>query len=523
MAMDNSRRQFFTRTSGLRPDAVAVARSNAQADPHTHMHADPHMRIGAGSAAIPALKGALATRAALAGGLGTMAQAAQAAVVAPNDYKALVCLFMYGGNDAHNWVVPLDATHHAMYRNARGGYADEGQGGLALRPSQLTEINPGTGQASGRRFGMAKELAPLTALYNAGQAAVVANVGPLLRPTTKAQFNNEAGLPPKLFSHNDQQSIWQASAPEGASQGWAGLMADLFSDYNGNPTFSSVSATGNTVLLAGRKVVQYQVGPDGSVTMRGFGQGEDQIHASYAAPASVRALLADAGTGALRKELVRIMQRSIAADVSFRASVMNTPVADLPALSYGAMPPGHPGQLSDDPLAKQLRMVARIIRANGVLGMKRQVFMVSIGGFDNHDQLNREQPALMRRVAQSIDWFQSALGAELQNKVTLFTASDFGRTMASNGKGSDHGWGAHHFAVGGAVRGGRIVGAFPRLALSTPNEDNPDEVGSGRLLPSTSVDQFAAALGRWFGVPEGDLDAVLPNLAQFAKRDIGLF
>ena len=506
MAMDISRRQLFIRSTHG---------TGSQASPQAHAEA--------GTTAIHALKGALATRAALASGLGAMAQAAQAAVAAPNDYKALVCLFMYGGNDAHNWIVPLDAAHHALYRNARGGYADESQGGLALRPSELTEINPGDGQANGRRFGMAKELAPLTALYNAGRAAVVANVGPLLRPTTKQQFINEVGLPPKLFSHNDQQSTWQASAPEGASHGWAGLMADLFSDFNSNPMFSSVSATGNTVLLAGRKVVQYQVGPNGSVTMRGLGPRDDHIHASYAAPASLRALLADAGSGALRKELVRVMQRSITADVSFRAMVMNTLVPDLPALSYGAMPLGHPGQLSDDPLAKQLRMVARIIRANGVLGMKRQVFMVSIGGFDNHDQLNREQPALMRRVAQSIQWFQSALDAELQNNVTLFTASDFGRTMASNGKGSDHGWGAHHFAVGGAVRGGRIVGTFPRTALSTPNEDNPDEVGSGRLLPSTSVDQFAAALGRWFGVPETGLDAVLPNLAQFRQRDIGLF
>ena len=502
MAMDTSRRQFFTRTAGL------------------------HGRTEAASPAIHAFSGALgalATRAALAGGLGAMAQAARAAAVAPNDYKALVCLFMYGGNDGHNWVVPLDTAHHALYRDARGGYADEGEGGLALRPSALTEIDPGTGQASGRRFGMAKELAALTALYGAGRAAVVANVGPLLRPTTKAQFDDEVGLPPKLFSHNDQQSIWQASAPEGASHGWAGLMADLFVQHNSNPVFTSVSATGNTVLLAGRDVVQYQVGPNGSVTMRGLGEGDDQVQASYVAPASIRTLLADAGSGALRKELVRIMQRSIMADVTFRAKVMSMPMAELPALSYGAMPGGHPGQLADDPLAKQLRTVARIVRANGALGMKRQVFMVSIGGFDNHDALSREQPALMRRVAESINWFHDALGAELQDKVTLFTASDFGRTLASNGKGSDHGWGAHHFAVGGAVRGGRIVGSFPRTTLSTPDDDNPDDMGSGRLLPSTSVEQFAATLGRWFGVPDADLDGVLPNLRQFSQRDIGLF
>ena len=268
--------------------------------------------------------------------------------------------------------------------------------------------------------------------------------------------------------------------------------------------------------------MQYRVGTDGSITMAGFEADQDNIMGSYAARASLRTLLADGRGGALRQQLVRILQRSIIADVTFRASVIATPLPAFPDVTYTGMPDGAPSQLADDPLARQLRIVARTVRSHAAPGMKRQVFMDSIDGFDIHEEQMREQTALMQRVAQAISYFQGALG-DMQDQVTLFTASEFGRTLASNREGSDHGWGSHHFVGGGALRGGRMVGRFPETRLSLPDEENPDEVGSGRLLPSTSVEQLAGTLGRWFGVADGELDNVLPSLRNFTHRDLGLF
>ena len=435
---------------------------------------------------------------------GMAALAAQQSQAADTDgaYKALVCLFMNGGNDSHNWVVPIDSASHAEYSRPRGE--------LAWPLAQLQAIQT-TGQAAGRAFGMPLELAPLRKWYLSGQAAVVANVGPLTRPVTAAEFRAGAGLPSKLFSHNDQVSSWQSLAPEGARSGWGGRMGDILMAANAYPVFTAVSASGNAVFLAGNQVNQYQVGLDGPVAVSTLNAGA--VFSSSQGAAVLRRTLAATGSNPLQAEYARVMQRSLDTSSQLSTALAGVAVPAIPAIAlpqYG----GGVTTLNKSSLARQLSMVARLIGAGQGLGMRRQVFMVSLGGFDSHANQMRDQPALMAQVAHSIDYFLTSLaGMGLLNNVTLFTASDFGRTLQSNGDGSDHGWGSHQFVAGGAVAGGRIHGQFPITALGTA-----DDLGSGRLLPSASVSQMAAPLGRWMGLNDAEVATVLPGISNFDAR-----
>lgn len=434
----------------------------------------------------------------LAGMAALASQQAQAADTA--GYKAVVCLFMAGGSDMNNWVVPIDATGYAEYATARRE--------LAWPAARLTPITAAT-QAAGRRFAMPTDLAPLQRLYEAGQAAVVANVGTLERPVTKADVLAGRNLPAKLYSHNDQQSTWQSLSPEGARSGWGGRMGDVLMSANQQPVFTAISASGNAVFLSGSTVTQYQVGLDGPVAARAL--GSTWVHGSSTAGAVLKRTLAANGDTALQAEYTRVMQRGIGADEMLRGALAATNVPAIPTTPI-ALGNGGVTSLDKEGLAKQLRMVARMIGAGQKMGMRRQVFMVSMGGFDTHNNQMRDQPSLMARVAYSTEYFMQAMAAlGLQNNVLLFSASDFGRALASNGDGCDHGWGSHHFVAGGAVKGRQIVGRFPTTALGTA-----DDVGSGRLLPSTSVTQMAAELAGWMGVSATEMPYVLPNVGNFA-------
>ena len=436
----------------------------------------------------------------LAMGMAGLSALAQQAVAADTSgYKALVCLFMHGGNDGHNWIVPYDATGYAQYARARTT--------LALPYNALQPI-ASTTQGSGRAFAMAAELAPLRALYEGGRASVVANVGTLLRPITKAQYLAGQGVPPSLFSHNDQQSAWQSLSPEGARSGWGGRMGDILAAANANPVFTTVSASGNAVFLSGTGVVQYQVNADGPVGVSALGRGwllgSDQT-------GTLRGVLADAGSNPFQAAHTRVMQRAIQAEATLRTTLTTVNVPALPATPM-LMPTGNT-TLDKEPLARQLRMVARLIAAQQALGMRRQVFFVSLGGFDTHNHQLRDQAALTTRVAMSARWFHDTLAAMgMGQNVTLFTASDFGRTLSSNGDGSDHGWGNHHFVVGPALRGREVHGRMPAAALGTV-----DEVGSGRYLPSTAVTQLAGSFGTWMGLSASELAWALPTLGAFPQ------
>ena len=417
---------------------------------------------------------------------------AAAALAAPADYRALVCVFLFGGNDQTNTVVPYDEAEYAVYRNARPG--------IARDRTDLVSLGPVAAQG-GRSFALPKELAPLATLYAQGAAAIVANVGPLVVPTTKAEYRNAAvPLPPKLFSHNDQQSVWQSSDAEGGTVGWGGRFGDLLATANGSPTFTAVSVSGAAVFLAGQQILQYQVGSGGPVAISAL---TGNPFGSPRAAATLRQLLTATYPHLFDNEYARVTARSIDA-----AAALSEALAGAPALTT-PFP-------DDNPLAQQLRMVARIISVRGALGARRQVFFVSQGGYDTHDNQLGTQPGLHAGLAAAIDsFYRATVELGVAGSVTTFTASDFGRTLSSNGDGSDHGWGAHHFVVGGAVRSG-IHGRFPVVALNTA-----EDVGSGRLLPTTAVVQYASTLARWFGVPDASLTDALPDIINFGTRDLG--
>jgi len=351
---------------------------------------------------------------------------------------------------------------------------------------------------------MAPELAPLLPIFNAGKMGVMLNIGTLVQPTTKLQYtNNSVPLPPKLFSHNDQQSVWQSSAPEGATSGWGGRMGDLFESGNGNATFTCVNVSGNAVFLSGKTAVQYQVSETGSVP---FAALQKPLFGSSAASTVLQALVTQPRTHLMEQEYTRVTARSISAN-----GVLTSALAAAPAIKT-------PFPAKND-LGNQLKMVAQMIASAGPLGAKRQVFFVSMGGFDTHDGLDTVHPGLLTGVADAVAAFYDAtVELGVANKVTTFTASDFGRTLTVNNDGSDHGWGSMHFVLGGAVKGQRFYGTPPAVA-----NNGPDDVGQGRLLPTTSVDQYAATLGKWMGASDTDLLSLLPNLTNYdiAKRNLG--
>ncbi|MFF7395940.1 DUF1501 domain-containing protein [Achromobacter sp. NPDC008082] len=435
-----------------------------------------------------------ATGAAAPLALNLAALGAAAAQAAPPSYKALVCVFLYGGNDPFNTIVPVDDAAYRAYAAARTD--------IALRRDTLraTALRGKAAAPDGAQFALAPALAPLAPLYENGQMAVLLNVGPLVVPTTKAEYiSARVPLPPKLFSHNDQQSYWQALAPEGAASGWAGRLTDLFASANAQRTFTGITAGGSTVLLAGHKVAGYRVGINGSTPIELLHR---DMYGSSACTALLRQLITQPREHLMERELSRIAAQSIDADTRLRAALADVAV---------------PGDFGS-PLAQQLKIVARIIGARQALGARRQVFFVSQNGYDNHTGLNDTHPALLRELGQSLAVFQQALTTlGVADQVTTFTASEFGRTLGSNGNGSDHGWGSHHLVLGGAVNGGRSYGTHPEIAL-----DGPGFVDNGRLLPTLAVDQLGASLGRWFGAGRDDLRLVFPNLKNFDADALAL-
>ena len=431
-----------------------------------------------------------------------LASIAEASAATANDYKAIVCVFLYGGNDYGNTLVPYDAASYAAYYQQRPtlAHARSSLTATALTPT----VMPVDSAGAPRQFALAPGLAPLLPIFDAGHMTAVLNVGTLVQPTTKLQYTNRSvKLPPKLFSHNDQQSFWQSTTPEGAVSGWGGRMGDLFQSGNGNATFTCVNVSGNAVFMSGNSAVDYVISPGGSVPLSGI---MAPLFGSQASSDALRALVTQSSTNLLENEYSRVMRRSIDCN-----TVVTGALAGAPAI---ATPFPASNRLSD-----QLKMVARMISCAGAIGAKRQVFFVSLGGFDTHDGLVTEHPVLMKTVADAVSSFYNAtVELGVANKVTTFTASDFGRTLAGNNDGSDHGWGSMHFVVGGAVNGKRFHGTPPIIA-----NNGPDDVGQGRLLPTISVDQYAATLGHWLGVSDADLLTTLPNLVNFnpSTRKIG--
>ena len=445
-----------------------------------------------------------------------LAAMGNAAAQSAGDYKAMVCLFLNGGNDAFNTVLATDSASWNEYLRVRNtGGSDSIHLPGTGETGGVLPIVPATAQA-GRSFALHPSLGPLKELFDGGRAAVVANVGTLIAPTTLAQYKAKSvALPPKLFSHNDQQSTWQSGQPEGASVGWGGRLGDLAVAGNANAMFTTISAAGNTVFLSGQQVRQFQVGQAGAVPIRGISAN---LFGTAAGTSALQAILADAGNDLIEQEQKSAVQRAISSQSILSGAMLAAGPTGVPNPTSYINPTT--GVAATNPLAVQLQTVARIIGGRSALGAKRQVFYVTLGGFDTHDRQKIQQADLMARLAHALAYFDTTLaalqGTDLRRQVTTFTASDFGRTFTSNGDGTDHGWGAHHFVVGGAVRGRDIYGAFPASGLG-----HALDVGSGSLLPTISVDQYGATLARWFGVPDSQLGEVFPNLANFTQRDLG--
>ena len=414
----------------------------------------------------------------------------EAAAATATDYKALVCVFLYGGNDYANTLPPYDSAGYAAYAAARQN--------IALNRDALagTLLNPASALAGGRQYALAPNLAPLLPVFNAGKMAVVLNLGTLVQPTTKAQYQAQSvKLPPKLFSHNDQQSYFQASNPEGATSGWGGRLGDVFQSGNGAASLTCINTSGNAVYLTGRSALQYSIGTGGPISLL---SNSGSLFGSATAASTLRTLMTSGQAHMLGNEHARVSKRALDTYTQVTGAL-----AGAPAANFTGFPTGN--------LADQLKMVARMISVSGELGAKRQVFFVSQGGYDLHDNLATQHPGLMTALGGAMRAFYDAtVQLGVADRVTTFTGSDFGRTLQSNDDGSDHGWGSMHFVMGGAVKGRQFYGAPPAIGNGTA-----DDVGQGRLLPTTSVDQYAATLAQWFGVPTGELTTVLPNMGNY--------
>ncbi len=488
-----------------------------------------------------------------------LATMGSAAAQTATSYKALVCIFMFGGNDANNMVLATDNDSWGRYWSARqtgnnpialmpvgtaatapgarnaltgrtlpGGNAayafPEAWGGvLPIATLTPNPVPPGT-NASSRTFGLNPHLAPLLPIWTGGRLAVAANVGPLIVPTTKAQyFNRSVPLPSSLMSHNDQQSTWQSGSTEGARRGWGGMLADQFLASNTNTAFTAISTAGNAVFLAGQNVNQYQISTDQTSPGPSIDaiDPNEFLYGTKGLDVRIREIIRDtAGSSYFMQDygskVVRSMDASTLLNAQFAAGSVG---ASIPAPTPLLNPITRANQVN--PLAVQLQTVAKVIAGNGSLGMRRQVFFVSIGGFDNHDVQNVSQAPLMARLGHAMAYFDEVLGnvggVNMRDQVTTFTASDFSRTFTTNGDGTDHAWGAHHFVMGGAVRGGDVYGQYPTLGVDGGGFNNPN-MANNVLVPQMSVDQFGGTMGRWFGLSDSQIASVFPNIPNFNNR-----
>ncbi len=439
-------------------------------------------------------------------GLNSMAAMAQGS--GASGYKALVCVFLQGGNDGHGTVIATDPT--SFTRSHRRGQERQG---WRIRISELLPIVLKTPQ-SGRTFALNPALVGVQNLFNAGRAAIVANFGTLIAPATKAQVNaNSVPLPASLFSHFDQTAAWQAIASNGGSAehvGWGGAVADLIEsmNMNSNSMFTCISTAGIALFLSGQTSFQLNVTSAGPIPIGGMAQP------AFGLPASnpLSSILTADETNLFAKEYGVVINRSLQAQALLASSMLAAGVGGVPNPPQYLDPVTN--KLVDNPLAVSMQTVARIIGGRASLGVNRQIFYVQLGSFDTHNNQAIQHAQLLTQLGSAFEYFDGLMtAAGLGNQVTSFTASDFGRTLTSNSDGTDHGWGSHHFVVGGAVQGQDMYGQYPVIGV-----DQANDLGAGRLIPTTSVDQYAGTLANWFGLSDGQVREVFPNFANFGSN-----
>lgn len=426
------------------------------------------------------------------------------------DYKALVCLFMFGGNDSWNMLVPMETSEYDAYFKSRGGGTSSS---LAIDKSALLAITRGDFVATNLKFGFHPNLGGIQQLFNEGRLAAVPNVGPLIKPLSKQQYletsSDSSDLPPQLFSHSDQQEQW--SNLRGRlllKTGWGGRTGDLIATRIGSQQLPvNISLYGQSLFQTPNDSDQYVMGDNGAEFPGGLGNFGDDSDRRAIAMTQLDAALQSTTNTIFARGYARVQKRALN-----YAEMVNA------ALDRALELRSFPSSTDGTSLWVQLRTVAKLISQRATLGMNRQIFYVGIGGFDTHDRHLADHGRLLSDLSQSIRAFSDAM-VELgvSEQVTLFTQSDFGRTLTSNGDGSDHGWGGAQFVVGGAVKGGRFFGDYPSLAM-----DGPEVLPfGGSVIPTVSADQYAATLAKWFGVPEQSLPTVAPNLVNFRQWDLG--
>jgi len=450
--------------------------------------------------------GAGAISAASIGGIQSALSGFQAASAADvSGYKALVCVFLLGGADSHDVIIPYDQASYDRYAEIRASLMadyESNPGGSTRARDRLLKLNPDN-EASfgGREFALTEEMSGLHQLFEEGNAAIVGNVGPLLQPLTRTEW--EAGnvpTPKRLFSHNDQQSTWMASAPEGAQFGWGGRFADaaLASGANANSDFTTITSLGNELFLTGEQALPYQIGLDGAQEVELLNSLSD-LEVSDVLREHFRSSNYT-NSNLLKRDTANVSRKAIDLNELFNQSLENLiPIqTEFPRTFIG----------------NQLKAIAETIAIRGSLAVSRQVFFAAQGGYDSHSTQAVEVPRRLGQLDEAMTAFYRAMQEiGLGSDVTIFTASDFGRTLAINGDGTDHGWGGHHFVVGNAVVGKQIYGDIP------PYDFGHDyDAGGGRLIPSTSVEQFAEPLGRWFGLNDSELATALPNFNSFTSK-----
>ncbi len=404
------------------------------------------------------------------------------------DYKALVCVLLAGGNDSFNMLIPNDEASYAEYKTTRAN--------LAIKQDRILGLNPlVTNQP---KLGVHPSMPEVQALFNQGDLAFLANVGTLVQPTTKAQYTNQAvKLPLGLFSHADQIQQWQTSIPQSrTAYGWGGRVADIMQSMNANQNISmNISLSGRNVFQSGNKAAEYSIesGGLGSVGIKDYG-GEDVL--DQIRTTAVKSLMEQQYADVFAKTYANVVSSSQATHEVFSKAIEKVQMK---------------ATFSKNEVSQSLQMVAKTIAARKHLNVNRQTFFITFGGWDHHDRVLKSQRKMLAVLSKALQEFHTAMQEfNTNDEVTTFTISDFGRTLTSNGNGTDHAWGGNVMMMGGKVKGGQIYGQYPSLALGSVLD-----VNNGVLLPTTSTDEYFAELARWFGVSNTDLPDIFPNLRNF--------
>ena len=424
-------------------------------------------------------------------GLINAAAAANKPLIPPqgmSNYKALVCVMLSGGNDSYNMLVPRGTSEYNEYATSRTN--------MAIPKNDLLPINPLN--PDGKQYGLHPSLTNVQSLFGDGNLAFVANVGALVQPTTLSDFHSNNNLPLGLFSHSDQRTHWQTSVPQDRNAlGWAGRMADILYTNNDNQSISmNISLNGINVFQRGTTVQEYSISSSGTGSVKLTGSGSNNFYNTLKRQ-TLDNILDTTYQNILETAYANTVRTSSNNSFEFSAAIGNVAPFNTEFPNTG--------------LGNRLEMVAKTIAAHGTLGMSNQTFFVSQGGYDNHDNLLVAHAGLMNELDDALFAFYSAMEElGLENDVVTFTSSDFARKLISNGDGSDHAWGGHAMVMGGAVTGQKIYGTFPDLYFG-----NSLDTGNGRIIPTTSCDEYFADLALWFGASASDLDLILPNINNF--------